>query len=160
MNDNFDRNITYFEVVTKDLVSYLLGIFYLFYIALIVVFSISLLFFGTNAPEESPLEIVLGSAIITAIFLIVLKFRISKITEMLRSGERVNAKVIQSLSYQFFVHIRIKYKIDEKIILKKLLLPNTGSCRALMQKQDLTVGLLRNKIKNLVVYNLYTQYQK
>ena len=142
-----DKDVTYLKVLFNDIISFTIGLFYLFYLSFLILITISIFVFGADAPKESAFEIIIGSIIITGLFLFGLKYRISAITEVLINGDKVEAEIINGLSHEFFVHLTFRYSISGKPIKKKLLLPNTKYPRELIQKKHLILSVQSHMLK-------------
>ena len=153
----FVRDVSLGEALSYDLISFLVGIVFLFVIACLILLIVSVVSFGARPPRESPTEIFLGLLLISGAVFAVLRFRVSSITETLRSGEIVRAEVLRGFHYQFFVQILLKFSVRGEIVQRKLWLPNTKRPRTLATRDQVFLSVEAQGTRRAVVRNLYRQ---
>lgn len=157
MSRPFPRTVSFREVLFHDLISFLVGILFLFAIVCLLSLIILVGLLGAPPPKESPSEIFWGFLVITGLVIAVLRFRVVCITEMLNRGEVVVAEVLRGLAYQFFVQILVTYMVRGEVIQKILWLPNTKCPRALTKEEQVSLAVHTEKTRRAVVRNLYLQ---
>lgn len=143
------------QVIAYDVISFITGIMYLFVISCLLVVIISVVMFGAPPPRESPEEIIIGLLCITGAAFVVIRFRTSTLTNILKQGEIVNAEVLRGFHYQFFVNINVRYSVQDKTIQKTLWLPNNKKTRVLINEEHLVISVNTDKPRKPVIRNLY-----
>lgn len=155
MGQRFLRDVSFREAVSYDLVSFLIGIVFLF--AMLCLFSVIIYVgcFGGPPLRESPREIFLGLLLITGFVTAVLRVRIARISETLRNGEIVVAEVLRGYPYQYFMHLLVKYTVQGEAIQKRVYLPNTKRPRALAKEERIFLAVQLENPRVVVVRDLY-----
>ena len=151
------RDVSFREVIFHDLISFIVGIMFLF--TIVCLFSLIILvgWFGGPPPKESPGEIIFGYLIITGVVFAILRYRVSCISEALNNGEVVVAEVVRGLAFQFFVQIFVKYTLRGRVVQEKLWLPNTKGPRELTKKEQVSLSVPMEGRGRVVVRDLYSQ---
>lgn len=155
INTPFIRELSFREALSYDLVSFLVGLMFLFAVACLILLIVAVAWFGVRPPRETPVEILLDYLLISGVVVAVLRLRIYCLTETLRHGELVAAEVLRSLQHQYFVVILVSYAFHGKMIRKRLWLPNTKYPRALMTEKRLHLSVKAEGRCHAVVRNLY-----
>jgi len=153
----FHRDVSIREAISYDLVAFLAVILFLFVILCLFSIIAYVGWFGSHPQRESPSEIFLGLLLIAGLVVAVLRFRVSRITEVLRNGEVVGAEVLRGFPHQYFVILLVQYTVNGKIIQKQVWLPNTKRPRALAKEAQVLLTVRLEKPKAVVVRDLYVQ---
>jgi hypothetical protein len=157
MNRPYLGDVSFREVLSYDLTSFFVGILLLFVMACVTLIIVSVSWFGVAPPRESPGEILIGLLAIAFVVAAVLRFRASRITKTLRSGEIIVAKVLRGIHCQNFVQIFVRYSVGGEVIQKRLWLPDTKHPRALIENDRIFLSVRVGKPRKAVVRNLYMQ---
>jgi hypothetical protein len=155
MRQPFFREVSFREAIFFDLVSFVAGILFAFTILCLILGFIYIQFLDGLPPKESPTEILLGYTMITGVFVLILRFRVSRITETLRNGEVVEATILRSLQHQNFVHLSLEYAVRGKTFEKLVWLPATKRPRAIVGEERVLIAVHEGRPKKVIVRDLY-----
>lgn len=151
----FSRDVTLGEVLRRDLAAFLVGAVFLFLLGCLASLVVLVGWLGAPPPKESPGEIALVLALLSAGVLAFLRYRAYRIGETLRSGEPVDAEIVRGLAFQWFAQVRIRYTAGGEVVHRHLWFPNTKRTRALTRAKQLTYMLSRGRTGSGVVRDLY-----
>jgi hypothetical protein len=115
----YSGHVSFKQVLIYDLTSFLTGLLYLFVVTCTASIIIGVKWLDFPPPRESPVEILMGFLIITAVAASIIRYRISKISRILSQGNSVTAEVVRGLAYQFFVQIQAQYPRSTYIVTEK-----------------------------------------
>jgi hypothetical protein len=150
-----NMGVSFKEAVWNDIASFVTAIFYLFYLTCLLLLVVYVGLLGGSPPIESLSEILLGYALITVVAIAVLRFRVARISQTLRHGQTVEARVLRGSHFQQFALLVLEYTVREEVIKKQMWLPNTKGPRRLTGEELVELVFDPEKPGRCVARDLY-----
>ena len=150
------ERVTLLEVSSRDAIAFTakLLIIMTWLMIIAIAFAVSS---GGQKPKESPGEIALGMAVITAALLLVIVIRRNIISRRLSTWRPVQAKIFHSAHVQLFITVGLLYYWHGKELKRTIQVPAGKATKFLNDRKEVTVLVDPEKPRRVVFGEVYYQ---
>lgn len=106
-------------------------------------------------PRESWIEVSLGVALIAAVFLAVIIYRVRSINRLLSQGTRLNAHVVRFLAVGMWVIVQLEYEWHGVKAERKIWLANAKRSRRLGRVSEVTLVIEPANSRRIVIADVF-----
>ena len=148
------RKISLMEVSSRDGIAFTAKLFIIMTWLILITIGVSIAA-GGRKPKESPLEIALGMAFITAAFLMVIVIRRNSIARSLSAWTPARAQIFHSAHVQFFITVGFLYSWRGKELKRTLQVPAGKATKFLVDRKEVTLLVDPDNPRRIIIGELY-----
>ena len=148
------RKISLMEVSSRDGIAFTARLLIIMTWLMIIVIGVSIAA-GEQKPKESPGEIALGMAFITATFLMVIVIRRNSIARSLSAWTPARAEIFHSAHVQFFITVGLLYSWRGREYKRTLQVPAGKATKFLVDRKEVTLLLDPDNPRRIIIGELY-----
>lgn len=153
-----ERRISLMEVSSRDAIAFTAKLFIIMTWLMMVVIVISIAA-GEQKPNESPGEIALGMAFITAALLMIIVIRRNSISRRVNTWTPVQAKIYHSAHVQFFITVGLLYTWRDKELKRTVQVPAGKATKFLVDRKEVTLLVNPDNPRRIIIGELYGSTQ-
>ena len=148
------RKISLMEVSSRDGIAFTAKLFIImtWLMMMVIVFSIAA---GEQKPKESPGEIALGMAFITAALLMVIVVRRNSIVRSLSAWSPARAQIYHSAHVQFFITVGLLYTWRGKELKRTVQVPAGKATKFLVDRNEVTLLVNPDNPRRIIIGEIY-----
>ena len=148
------RKISLMEVSSRDGIAFTARLLIIMTWLMIIVIGVSIAA-GEQKPKESPGEIALGMAFITAALLMVIVVRRNSIARSLSAWSPARAQIYHSAHVQFFITVGLLYTWRGKELKRTVQVPAGKATKFLVDRKDVTILVDPDSPRRIIIGELY-----
>jgi hypothetical protein len=148
------RKITLMQVASRDAIAFTARLMIIMIWLMMGVIVISIATDG-RMPKESPGEIALGMAFITAALLMIIFVRRNAISRRLSAWTPVTAKIYHSAHVQFFITVGLLYEWHGRELKRTIQVPAGKATKFLVNRDEVTVLVNPEKPRRIIIEGIY-----
>jgi hypothetical protein len=142
------------EVSSRDAVAFTAKLLIIMTWLMMITIGVSMAM-GGRKPKESPVEIALGIAFITAVLLMVIVIRRNRINQRLSTWTPVPAQIFHSAHVQFFITVGLLYEWRGREFKRTLQMPAGKATKFLVDRKEVTLLLDPDNPRRVVIGEVY-----
>ena len=148
------RKISLMEVSSRDGIAFTAKLFIIMTWLILITIGVSIAA-GGRKPKESPLEIALGMAFITAAFLMVIVIRRNSIARSLSAWTPARAEIFHSAHVQFFITVGLLYSWRGREYKRTLQVPAGKATKFLVDRKEVTLLVDPDNPRRIIIGEIY-----
>ena len=148
------RKISLMEVSSRDGIAFTAKLFIIMTWLMMATIGVSIAA-GGRKPKESPVEIALGMAFITAAFLMVIVIRRNSISRSLSAWTPARAQIFHSAHVQFFITVGLLYEWRGRELKRTVQVPAGKATKFLVDRKEVTLLVDPDKPRRVIIGEVY-----
>ena len=148
------RKLTLKQVSSCDTVAFVARLM-LFFVWLMLFAMILFIAAGGKRPKESPSEIALGMAFLSAVFLMIIVVRRNSLSRLTAKGTSVQAELYLASHYQFFMTLGFHYVWRGQAIKRTVQIPYVKATRFIEDRKQVVLIVDQDDPRRFIIGDLY-----
>ena len=148
------RKISLMEVSSRDGIAFTAKLLIIMTWLMMITIGVSIAA-GGRKPKESPVEIALGMAFITAAFLMIIVVRRNSIARSLSAWSPARAEIYHSAHVQFFITVGLLYEWRDSELKRTVQVPAGKATKFLVDRKEVTLLVDPDNPRRIVIGELY-----
>ncbi len=148
------RKISLMEISSRDAVAFTSRLLIIMTWLMMAVIVISIVA-GERMPKESPVEIALGMAFITAALLMVIVIRRNTISRRLSAWTPTQAQIYHSAHVQFFITVGLLYEGRGRELKRTVQVPAGKATKFLVEQKEVTILVDPDNPRRIIIGEVY-----